>query len=427
MEPKFIQIIIFLVAVIWCNQKNIGLKYLVIMASPFYAFSLVEINIVSTHLLPMHVLAFALVVSTMARGTKISGPATFQSILILLPFIIALVYNLFFFESIEVWEIQGEDRTGYNPIGRHDSLTYTNITQLIYLLIALCLYVIYSSVDLNKQKLKSVVDATFLIITAIGIFQVVAYYIDVDWIYRLLFYSLGENVEMADQMFLWGMKRINSTFQEPSYMGYYICFALMFYAACFGYASLKQSVPAKLLFLLGIFSTATTFLWGACVLTVVLYLYYSTPNEKMVYYILFALLSPLLIYFGTDVVLDYMDAKQSSTDMRMNVSWDLAWAAFYKSPIFGYGYGTTRPLFIYTQLLVAIGALGSVMFVAAFLYRRLSKQAILFLVFAIVMGIGSFELVRPEMWIFFGLLTNKSLAGQPIVGHKRAVPVSNRY
>ena len=51
------------------------------------------------------------------------------------------------------------------------------------------------------------------------------------------------------------------------------------------------------------------------------------------------------------------------------------------------------------------------MFIGAFLYRPLSKQAGLFLLFTVAMGMGSFELVRPEMWIFFGLLTNNKFPG----------------
>ena len=127
----------------------------------------------------------------------------------------------------------------------------------------------------------------------------------------------------------------------------------------------------------------------------------------MAYYVLFIIVGPIAVYLLGDFVSNYWAAKQGSSTARTIISWNLPKEQILLSPIFGFGYGTSKPLFIFTQIPHAIGLGGTVLFVY-FTARQLrdNSPALTYLLCVVIYGMGNFELGLSELWIYFGLLLN---------------------
>ena len=410
MQIYFLQIAIFTFAFLIFNHYRMGLKYFCLFLTPFYAMAIAGLTEgVSTNILPIHIAGITLLGLSLVRQMNFRKSELLRYGLIIFPFILSLGYNLLFFETTEGWEMQAENRFGKN-ISIKYSLSITNITQLIYIIFGLVMALLFSSIPLDKSKLKKTLDVTLISVAVIGALQVISYYAGIHTEYKSVFNTT--NLKMADQMFLWGWKRINACFQEPSYMGHYLYFSLCFYLICFGYSAFLKSKAVWAAVAIGILSTATTFYAGFCVLLMYMYIKHATPNQKMLYYVAFTVIALPLVYFSFNIFIDYFNAKQSSTDNRFYVGWDLAWSAIAKSPFFGFAYGTHRPLFVYTQLLASIGIIGTVFFVYALLQQS-NRAARSYLLLILGIGIFAFEMTRHEMWIYFGLLSNRWLYDSP--------------
>lgn len=400
-----IQIVMFIGAFIAFNYYKLGLRYFCIFLTPFYAMAILGIGGgVSTNILPIHLFGFGLICWAILTRQRIRRGELVRYFLVMLPFVLSLIYNYFFFAPVEAWEIQADQISGGKRVVMKYSLSLTNFTQLAYLVFAGIMALVYSSIRIEKRKVKTTVDVVLFVVAFLGILQLIAFYSGFHGAYKLLFNTTDAN--MADQVFIWGIKRINACFQEPSYLGHFIFFTMCFYLLAFGYQSFIKSKAVWAGTLVGIASTATTFYLGFGIILVYLYLYHATSKEKMWYYILAVLLMPVLIYAGQDGVMEYINAKEGSTNNRFYLSWTVAWEGIKASPFFGIGYGTHRPLFVYTILLSAVGIFGTIIFIYAFLQGKTNKNMRHYLALCFAIGIGSFELPRHEMWILFGLLSN---------------------
>ena len=84
-----------------------------------------------------------------------------------------------------------------------------------------------------------------------------------------------------------------------------------------------------------------------------------------------------------------------------------------KSPFFGFGYGTSKPLFIHTQLVHAIGFIGVVIFLwGVMVWDIVDRRTNLYLIGVLALGTVNFELSRCEIWIYWGLLCNPYMRTQ---------------
>lgn len=406
MEFFALQTAIFVIAYAIFNKLGLGLRYFCLFLMPFYAMAILGLGggALSTNILPLHIFGSALIIWFALAGKKIRKSEIIRYSLILLPFLVSLVYNLFFFEPVQGWEIQGELRTSGSQLRMKDSLSMTNVTQLIYIIFGMTMACLYSSISLDPEKLKKTIDIMLCVTIVIGALQSASWYLGVHGQYKTIFNTT--NTIMSDQVFIYGWKRINGSFQEPSYLGHFLFFTLSFYLLCFGYKTFIKSKLVLASIILGVASTATTFYVGFVVLTIYAYLKYATPEQKMWYYIIGIVAIPIAAYFGLDSFYDYINAKQTSTDNRFNMGWTVAWDGIAKSPFFGLGYGTHRPLFIYTQFLSAIGIFGTAFVIYAFLQGKTNSNMRHYLLLVVAIGIAAFEMTRHEMWIYFGLLSN---------------------
>ncbi len=386
-------------------RAQLSLPYFCLYCTPFYATPLINSHYIGTMLMPVQLAGLMLLIWMLVTQKGLNKQMILKVVIILSPFLVALLYNYFFFEPVMAWETDGDKRVGYSKINMRYSLNSTNITQLIYIVFGLVMFVLFSSLQLSRKKLQKSMDYAMYVVSFAGAFQLVAYYSGFHDIYKTLFCTLQTN--MPDQTIIWGIKRINATLGEPSYLGHYVFFNLLFYVCFFGYRKFLASKAVYAATIIGLLSTATTFYVGFLVLIVLLYLYFASDQEKMVYYIAFIFIGPVVVYLGYDFATTYLDAKHASTDERWLVSWTLAWEGFYKSPFFGYAYGTSRPLFIYTQLLFSVGILGTLMFLFGIFYGGTNRMSRIFLLGVFAIGLAAFEITRHEMWIYFGLLSNR--------------------
>ena len=328
---------------------------------------------------------------------------------------LALIYNYFYFSPVEVYELQGSEREkGLTAV--RTSLNMTNITQFIYLLFALILYWIYSSIELNRQALKRTLDVTIFFVCSVGVIQIITWFTNTYFIYKELFYVL--DIGSLNQTFMFGLKRVNSTFPEPSYFGLYSIYTLIFYLLYFGKNAFMKSYAVRFLLIMGLLSTSTAFLWGFCYLGLLYYLFYTDRSSKVVLYLLSILALGIILYTGSAELM--IQGKETSINIRWHYGWVQAWKNIFESPIFGLAYGTDRPLMLTTQMLSAIGFLGVFIFLYGLLYLNpLSWQKKLFLWSVVWIGSGIFELSRPELWVYLGLLTKQNLAMNKYIAIER--------
>lgn len=407
MEFFALQFILFLIAFILLNINGYGLRYACLFFMPFYAMAILGLKGgVSTNILPIHIFGSIFLAWFVLSGNQFRRGEVIRYCLILTPFIVSLIYNSFFFEPVIGWEIQGELRKG-SELAVKKSLNSTNITQLIYIIFGLVMACLYSSIRLEKRKVKRIIDIVLVMLFILGVLQSIAWYSGWHQQYKAVFNTT--DAVMADQMFIYNWKRINACFQEPSYFGHFLFFTLSFYLLCFGYKAFLKSKPVWGATIIGILSTATTFYVGFVVLLIYMYFFCATQKQRMWYYVIGIVILPIALYTSLDAFVSYFDAKQTSTNNRFDMGWNVAWEGIAKSPFFGLAYGTHRPLFIYTQFLSAIGIFGTLFVIYAFLQGKTNRNMRHYLLLVVGIGIATFEMTRHEMWIYFGLLSNKSL------------------
>lgn len=409
MQPYLLQILFFIGAFWVFNNRKIGLRYFALFCLPFYSMPLLQVSFGSTYIRSFQILVLCCFVWLILNNKPLLKEPMARGIALLLPFILSIIYNLFFFTPIEVWVIN--NRQGVQLLDEVTGLTMTNFTQFIYLLFGALSLALFASLDLNAKKLRTVLEYSMWAVSLIGLFQIIAYYLNVNFVFRALF-SVLEN-DMADQLFIWGLKRVSSTFSEPSYFAQYSFYTLLFYLTRFGYQNFKNSKAVWALFLTAVISTSTTAYWGLSLILMLTYFRYSSSDEKMLYYVLFIILLPPTIYLLGGFAQEYWSAKESSSTIRTIISWDLPVKQIPLSPFFGFGYGTSKPLFIHTQMVHAIGFFGVLMFILAAIYKLGNRRhALIYLTAVAIFGIGNFELSVSELWVYFGLLLNPYLNSQ---------------
>lgn len=375
---------------------------------PFQSMAIIYLPAVTSYLIAVQItFAMIMLIKSSEVVGSLKGDILTVAGLLLFPFIISYIWNYLFFVPVRTWETEGAFRGQLRT-----SLNMSNITQMLYVLFAYALFILFACVKLQIYKMKTILDVSIFAVVAIGAFQVVSWHMGSGAyaIYEELFYPL--QLGLKDQT-VGGSKRINSTFIEPSYFGFWASFTLFFYLSCFGIKTFIRSRAVQALFICGLMSTTSTFYVGAIFLLVVMYLFYSTAEEKMLIYIIGIVLAPFLIYFGYDSVLNYIESKQGSSNMRTAYGLDLAWDVFWTSPIFGKAYGTTKAFFIHTQMLASIGIFGlTVVLIALYMLAANRRNVMIYLLCVILLGLGNFEYTRPEMWVYLGLLSNNYITAQ---------------
>ena len=199
-----IQIAIFIFGFYWFNSYfKMGLKYYCLFTVPFYSMPLVYFSVVTTYFRPLQLLMLITFLWIVGTNQPLKKSVVLRAFLMLSPFIASLIYNYFFFTPIRVWAIN--NRFTHNGIQLAESLTLTNITQLIYIIFGAVSMILMASLKFDQNTCKKTIEISVIVVSLIGLFQVAAYYLGVNTVFRLIFSNVSHN--MPDQVFwLWGAK-----------------------------------------------------------------------------------------------------------------------------------------------------------------------------------------------------------------------------
>lgn len=406
----YVQIALFVSAVVWFAIKRIDFAYATIFLLPFQSMGVLWIYNVTLLVIPFQISMLGLIFFGGRHVRKLRKNMVTAVIIMFMPFLISYIYNIFFFTPIEVWEVEAS-RRGSGITETRESLTLTNVTQLVYVIFAFIIFLVFSSAQLNKQRLKQVVHWLLWGVNVICFIQLVTFYGGDYSIFEILFYPLKSvvSISLHEQTIYETVKRISGPFIEPSYFGFFTFYMMLFYLLVFGFKALMSSWAMRVFVVFLLLSTSGTAYAGFIVNVGIMYIYFANAKNKIYFYLIFIILSPILIYLIGDSVVGYINEKNTSTTSRSFYSWDIAIQAFLKSPIIGHAYGTTRSFFIGTQLLTSIGVFGTIMFMYGLMSTLKTKSSKVYLLGVLALGMANFEFTRPEMWLFFGLVCNPYL------------------
>tara|TARA_R110001606_G_C15404041_1_gene653826 strand:+ start:11135 stop:12394 length:1260 start_codon:yes stop_codon:yes gene_type:complete len=389
-----------------------------IYISPFYSVSLIEFP--GAFVKPPELYAAALAVMFFLKGGRLKKKPVIFACLFFCPFIFSLIVNIYDFTPIDAWELNAEKRdVFYEKLTHKTAITVTNFTQLLYVITGLVCFVLVASVDMKSQRgnVEIVLMRAILMVSAIGIFQVVSYYGGFYKAYLFLFYN-SEAVAIGRQVWfeVAGIKRMNSVFGEPSIFGFYLGASLLSLVILREWRISgmfrKLSVWASLI--AGLISTAGTFYF--CM--IVLYFFYLFRNLKKLFAIPMCIIGVVSIILVVAYVVQsapgFVDQKLASLAERLQFGFYLPITNFLTNPFFGAAFGTDRPTTLVFNLLVSLGGIGVFMVVLA-ASAIWNKGVGAFLIFWIIAGMLVPDIIYLYMWLYLGIMysvfSGKSRAG----------------
>ncbi|MDT0496367.1 hypothetical protein RM530_03160 [Algiphilus sp. W345] len=403
------------VLVFMAYSFRMGLKTAVvnfIYIAPFYSISLIDLPW-SAYIKPPEVYAAGLAVLFIAkRGSLKSAPLIF-ALLFFIPFLISLVLNVYHFNPIDAWEIDAEKReVFYEKLTTRREITSTNFTQLLYIIAALVVFVVSASVDMasKREHIGAALGKSAALISIIGLFQIVAYYYNFYGVYLWMFYnSAASNFSELAWNEIGGIKRINSTFSEPSifglYIGLYMLVALILGGWRVDYLLKRPSFWVALF--AGMISLSGTFYF--CLFTLAgFYLAHKYRGMTGIALCLCCILVvvaaaswlPSLFLFEPST---FFDQKKASFIERYYFGLELPLKNISINPFWGAALGSDRPTTLIFNLLVSVGFVGFFIAIVAvsFIWRRGVKDIIYFWMLC---GMLSPDLNFIFIWLYIGIV-----------------------
>lgn len=256
--------------------------------------------------------------------------------------------------------------------------TFSNITQLIYILFCIVYFVNLHNwlkgSDKKKETVKRYFKLSIYITVVITIYQIFAYKVNLPFD---VIFKTGVHMEKNTAIF-WDT-RISGPCLEASMLAYYLIASLPIITE-----KMKSTLDYILLFviiLLGISSQSSTFLVGFFVWIIYMVIS-SIKNGKISYKtivsaIAILILGFVLVLFNTQLFKLTMDMLQAFiTKIRLdNISgvdrmsaFNLLLNGFKKSPLMGIGFGSSRGKDLFSTWLANIGILGMGVFIYFVIY-----------------------------------------------------------
>lgn len=387
--------------------RNKDLKYIYLLFLGFYSVSLVDFSIGFTYFLKIpELLLILLSILSIPLYRKIDKNTLIHVLLFALPFILTILVRSINFTPIETYEIESLNRISwYNKLVLKESISLSSVTQMMYVILGLISYLLFSHIELDKKLVNKVVIFSLILVNCIGIFQVIMFYIGKYEIYTYLFYN---NIEaeyqvLSNQMLL-GIKRINSTLPEPSIFGFYNTVTLIFLIQ--NGAELSKNF-LYVTFLIMILSTSVTAIIG--VFLVIGILVYRTQFYRKIQFKILALFSLFLVFtigvYNWDLISILIDLKSGSFNERFEFGVTRTLENLWEMPFFGYSFGAHRSTIMLFNLLGALGIFGFLTFI--FIYIGLKKNVRLFVIMILLMGITVPDIQYLFLWTYGGILNNE--------------------
>jgi hypothetical protein len=311
----------------------------------------------------------------------------------------------------------------------------TNIIQAFYLVMNLVLFYIAATlVAARKDGLEWAmkgVGAGLLFACVLGLYQVVAFYTGLPWPADIINSNAGVG-QFPDQM-AGSLKRITSTFWEPSLLGYS-------FVGCLGIFLLggRHIALGLLALCVLLLSTSSLGYFGLAALVLVWIFSDRAASARMKWRVALSLAAVCVLFVVADqvfldgVVLEdlVLNKAESSSGVGRSTADRLALVTFMESGGLGVGVGTTRASSFAATLLATTGLPGFIAFMA-FAYTlvnalrragdRESRELGLGLTgFVIVWIIAIPDLVQALFWMLAGVATGH-LQRQPAAAAEPAV------
>ncbi len=404
----FFYLAVFLLFIILKGRK--GALFLVIVSLPMYTISLVELSFSGFYLkIPeLYLLMYFLIY--FKDFFTIKKKSLLFSLLFFSPFLVSIIYNLFFFEPIKVWEINPENRVvWWDKEGFRSGLTFTNVTQLMYVVLCLLVFLLASMSNkiMDKSELIFSIKSAAFVVSLIGVFQVLSFNLEYYSYYIDGFYNYGasEYNRLAYNV-IQGIKRINSTMTEPSVFGFYMICTFFVLFLMEGFLTLKSFVFI-FCFSVALFSISGTFYFGIAVL-----LFFWVMVRFGSFKWLFLIIGCIVIFllgFYIDEIVEYFSLegifsqKKASFSERFEFGVSLPLENISKSPFFGYAFGTDRPTVLLFNLVVSLGVLGFVSVFSAFVFFS-SYRMRLMAGMVLVLGLLIPDITFYFIWFYLGFL-----------------------
>ena len=317
----------------------------------------------------------------------------------------------------------------------------TNIAQTFYLLLCTVLAISISHDVLRSEKITLSLQRTYLvtilIVCLLGLYQVLAWSFKFYFPYEFLYSSTSRSQSGIYQV-LGGVKRISSTFSEPSLVAHYLVGAFIYVFELLNSTVKKRGVSIILLFFvfitIGLTTSSTAYLSFAIV--TVYYMISSLKSKKTmsrwIFLIVLGVMILLIIVFAiaildtnnrtltiiTDIfttsLLDKTDSGSYRDRMLANLSSiDILWDSLG----FGAGWGRHRASSWLFNLVGNAGLWGCLLFgwFMLNLYKRysfsqnipnikqLSRSLFLVIIFTLLagtIGVPDFSII--SLWIIIG-------------------------
>ncbi|WP_214766976.1 MULTISPECIES: hypothetical protein [unclassified Exiguobacterium] len=415
---------------ILCNIRSINFHFkAMIVSSVFTATSVANVNIgsIDFSIIPLHLIGgtfFLRILSVIIlKKQEIYKKNKYITVFIVYSFLSVLIlavnqHNIPDFVTVRHY-YSGE---GFDPI----FFSMGNVTQLFYLFFGFVIY--WSSYeylkDLKSEKKYYMVLKMYIIssiiVAVIGIYELFAK------TYNLPFMVIFRNVNGVVN---YDNLRISSVAHEPSMFAYFIVISIGIYI----YYDEKniltkyKKVLLPFIVLIGLLSTSTTFILGF--ISILIYLLFQKISIKKIvekgikpiyYFYLLTILCLGLVLLNIPFIKEKTIGRAYETLTFSNFSGSDRIEkfmhhidAFEYSPIFGFGFGTTRSYDGLTTILTNGGILGFLIFVIMIikLFIMLKKAKsntssnqswIYSLELALVSWIAMFTVSVPE--IYFGYI-----------------------
>ncbi|MBQ1783110.1 MAG: hypothetical protein II007_05620 [Gammaproteobacteria bacterium] len=298
-----------------------------------------------------------------------------------------------------------------------------NYVQSIYVVFNFVLVtIVYSMMRVGKLNLSDCAFAlkvAAIVISVIGFYQVVGHYFGLAWPYEVVNSNIG--VGQSPDQTVFGVKRMSSTFQEPSMMAMHLLGVVVFLIVS-GY-SLFWMVVGLIALLISTSSIAYAGL--AAVLLVLVILSIAKGRMGMLASVIgiFFLAS---VFVATDYVVNGGEVLQRVVLSKLDSG--SGEARIYSDKValtnvmdtlgLGVGVGSTRASSFFTTLLATTGLVGVVLLVAAIIFAirgafssgPLQERPILvgltFSLMALFLGLalGIPDFAMPLVWVVLGVV-----------------------
>lgn len=385
-----------------------ALMILLIMVAPLYTTAILRIPSITFTLKPPELTLIA-IGSFFAFREQFERRYLRFAVVALLAFLLPLFENLLNFSPVTVWEVESANRSQWwDKIVRKDSLSFTNVTQTLYVVLGLIcfLFATIAAKRIPRSTLTGAIISGMLLCTIVGCAQFILFTIGLGDVFLALFSNATDTSQSVTVLSTFmGIKRISATFTETSTYGYYLILSVITLKLLNpgrSYGSARRERQVFFCCVVGLFSTSGTFLIGLLVVAVFFWRRLSRLETYVIYLALFML--PILAFPLLEFAQSVWEHKLGSFNERSTIGFALQLNNFLSNPLFGVGWGTDRATVLLINLLVANGLIGAALLGFAF-WIIWSPRVRKYVLSVALLGLTVPDIHFLFLWLYLGLVS----------------------